>query len=166
MKHGQWEWAKGAGGLTLAKLESWQQKHYFSLGLHFYRHLWGATAVSCRRGTRGNYEKEWDGKGREREFKRDFCSLIMRPSRFIGSPFYWTGVCYHYSFFFGGWGTHAIFPSHKYDHNELMHHSIGTNANRVRRAKNFLVSRQNENPDRRLQIEADSCTWTDERLHQ
>lgn len=44
-----------------------------------------------------------------------------------------------------------------------MHHSIGTNANRVRRAKNFLVSRQNENPDRRLQIEADSCTWTEER---
>lgn len=41
------------------------------------------------------------------------------------------------------WGTHSpwhLSPSllsHKYDHNELMHHSIGTNANRVRRTKLF-----------------------------
>lgn len=151
MKHGE---RNGAGGSTPAKLESWQQKHYFSLGLHFYRHLWAATAVSCRRGTRGMARRAVQG----REFKRDFCSLIMRLSGMIGCPFYWAGMCYHYYYIWRLRYAPAIPPSHKYDHNELKHHAIGTNANRVRRTKTFPVSRQNS--DRCLQIETDMCTRT------
>lgn len=100
MSHGRW--GRVCRGLTLAKLESWQQKHYFSLGLHFYRHLWRAAAASCRRGSREGRPRREDREGKE--FKRDFCSLVMSPSWFIGCPFYWAGVCFmrdHYNILWG-----------------------------------------------------------------